>query len=116
MGEELIRLLAGRKGHFRLEAGHHGGLWLDLEGLCLGPRQIRPFAAELARRLSAYRIEAVCGPLVEGAFVGLMVASELEVEFCYSERLAAEQSHGLYPVKYRVPEALRGRIRGKRVA
>lgn len=29
-------------GHFLLESGHHGDLWLDLELLCLRPRQIEP--------------------------------------------------------------------------
>ena len=60
MQEELLSLLAARKGHFRLESGHHGDLWLDLELLCLRPQRIRPFAVELAKRLPA--VDAVCGP------------------------------------------------------
>ena len=35
MQQELLTLLAARKGHFRLESGHHRNLWLDLEPLFL---------------------------------------------------------------------------------
>ena len=49
MQEELLSLLAPRKGHFRLESGHHGDLWLEIPRLYLRPDRLRPFAAELAR-------------------------------------------------------------------
>lgn len=113
---DLLSFLALRKGHFQLESGHHGDLWLDLELLCLRPKRIQPFAAEMAKRLAQYKIEVVCGPLVEGAFVALAVASELDVEFTYSERFKASHSEHLYPVEYRLPGALRERVREKRVA
>jgi orotate phosphoribosyltransferase len=93
----VLSLLAVRKGHFLLESGHHGDLWLDLELLCLRPRLVAPAAAELTRRLVALTIDAVCGPLVEGAFVGLMVAAELGVDFTYSERFAQPAEKGLFP-------------------
>jgi hypothetical protein len=70
----LLELFAGRRGHFVLESGHHGELWLDLELLFVDPERVRPFAAALARALARYDVEAVCGPLVEGAFVALRVA------------------------------------------
>jgi orotate phosphoribosyltransferase len=91
-------------------------LWLDLELLCMRPRLIQPAAAELARRLSVLDVDAVCGPLVEGAFVGLMVAAELGVEFAYSERCAQPAEDGLFPAGYRVPGVLHSRLRNKRVA
>src|SRR5258706_3561571 len=117
---EVVRLLPSRKVHFRLESGHHGDLWLDLELLCLRPEPVRRLAACLAARLAAHRVEVVCGPLIEGAFVALMVASELGVPFTYAERLADEglakaESAALYPVQYRLPHALRDAVRGKRV-
>ena len=83
--DELNELIQARNGHFLLESGHHGDLWLDLELLCLQPARIQPFASALARRLAEHRVDAVCGPLVEGAFVGLMTAQELGVEFFYTE-------------------------------
>ena len=73
-------------------------------------------AVELARRLTAQKVEAVCGPLVEGAFVALMVARELGVAFAYSEQFKASKADSLYPVKYRLPAALRSKVRGRRVA
>lgn len=114
--DPILDLLAARRGHFRLESGHHGSLWLDLEQLCLRPECVRPFAAELARKLASHRIEAVCGPLNEGAFVALMVAEELGVDFTYAERIAATGREGLFPVDYRLPGPLRERVRGRRVA
>lgn len=116
MQEDILNLLAARKGHFLLESGHHGDLWLDLELLCLRPRRVRPVAKELAKRLSLLNIETVCGPLVEGAFVGLMVASELGVDFSYSERFARPAKDGFFPAGYRIPDALRRSVPNKRIA
>jgi orotate phosphoribosyltransferase len=72
-------------------------------------------AGELAERLRGYGLDAVCGPLVEGAFVALTVAALLHVDFAYAERIATERP-GLFPIEYRVPGALRGRVLGRRVA
>jgi len=114
--ERVARLLARREGHFALESGHHGDLWLDLEKLCLRPEPVRRLASELARRLARHRVEAVCGPLVEGAFVALFAASELGVPFTYSELLPVRTSDSLFSARYRVPPALRAELSGKRVA
>jgi orotate phosphoribosyltransferase len=66
--------------------------------------------------LDAYRIEAICGPLAEGALLGQMAAEELDVEFCFAEQFPRPSNDGLFPVGYRVPASLRARIKGKRVA
>jgi orotate phosphoribosyltransferase len=116
MQEQVLELLSARKGHFLLESGHHGDLWLDLESLCLSPRRVQILAAELADPLSKLKVDAVCGPLVEGAFVGLLVALQLNVQFTYSERFVRSAEGGLFPVGYRVPAPLRPGLRGKRVA
>jgi orotate phosphoribosyltransferase len=116
VSEDILTLIEGRRGHFRFESGHHGDLWFDLEALCARPRRVHPLAADLAQRLSRYRPEAVCGPLTEGAFVALMVASELGAEFSYAERITHPERDALFPVDYRVPPALRERLRGRRVA
>jgi len=114
--DDVLSLVAARKGHFLLESGHHGDLWLDLELLCLRPRLVEPFAAKVADRLSGLGVEAVCGPLVEGAFVGLMVASALGVDFAYSERFAQPREDGLFPAGYRIPAPLQSSLRNGRVA
>lgn len=116
MSERVLELLSARRGHFLLESGHHGELWLDLESLCLRPRAVQALADELAGPLTALAVEAVCGPLVEGAFVALMVASAIDVDFTYAERFARPSEDGLFPAGYRVPAPLRAGLRGKRVA
>jgi orotate phosphoribosyltransferase len=113
--EELLALVPRRQGHFRLESGHHGDLWLDLDPLFLRPTRLRRFAAALALRMGDLAIEAVCGPLVGGAFLAQTVADELGVEFYYTERVATN-GDGLFAVNYRMPDTLRPRISGKRVA
>jgi len=112
----LVNLEAARKGHFLLESGYHGELWLDLELLCLRPARVQPLVTDLARRISVHEVDAICAPLVEGAFIGLTMASELNVDFTYAERLTHPEREDLYPVEYRIPGALRDRLRGKRVA
>jgi orotate phosphoribosyltransferase len=114
--DQVSRLLSRREGHFALESGPHGVLWLDLERLLLHPEQVRPLACTLAERLAPHGVDAVCGPLVEGAFVGLLVASALGVPFSYSERRMHPGAQGLFPVDYRIPDPLRPEVGGKRVA
>ncbi len=116
MHEEVLQLLAARQGHFLLESGHHGDLWLDLELLYRRPRRVQPFGSALAHRLVGLGIHAVCGPLVEGAFVALAVAAELDLEYAYTERFMRTSSDALFPAGYRVPEAARENLRDKRVA
>ena len=116
MNENILSRVRGRYGHFQLESGHHGDLWLELETLCAHSREIQPFAAELAAKLSRHRVEVVCGPLVEGAFIALLASLELGCDFVYAERFADAAREGLYPVEYRLPKALRKAVTGKRVA
>src|SRR5262249_8237707 len=116
MDHELLELFETRRGHFRLESGHHGNLWLEIPLAFLRPGRLRPHAGRLARLLVAHRMEAICGPLVEGAFLGQMVAEELDLEFCFAEQFPRPSKDGLFPVGYRVPASLRSRIKGKRVA
>jgi len=114
--EQVLELLSARRGHFLLESGHHGDLWLDLESLCRHPRSVQTISAGLVEPLSKLELDAVCGPLVEGAFVALMAALALDVEFTYSERIARPAEDGLFPAGYRVPAPLREKLQGQRVA
>jgi orotate phosphoribosyltransferase len=112
----LIDALAARQGHFLLESGHHGELWLDLDALFARPARVAPFVAALAERLQACGAEIVCGPLVGGAFVAQGVAERLGAEATWTDRVAAPAAGGLYAARYRVPGALRARLRGRPVA
>jgi orotate phosphoribosyltransferase len=113
--DDVTRLLPVREGHFLFESGHHSGSWIDLERLFLEPGTVRPFAHDLAERLRAQAVDAVCGPLVEGAFVALLVAERLAVPFTYAERFEEGEPGTLFPVRYRLPGALREVVRGRRV-
>lgn len=116
MQPELLTLVPSRNGHFKLESGHHGGLWLDLEPLFLRPERLRPYLTDLAEKLGAHKIEAVCGPLLGGAFLAQAIATELKLEFYYTERFVPANANGLFAVQYRLPPSLQGGISGKRVA
>src|SRR5260370_27017940 len=103
MTEHLLSLVRGREGHFRLESGHHGDLWFQLETLCLHAREVQPFAAQLAAQLVQHKLQAVCGPPIQGAFVALLVSLGLGCAFVYAEPFADPTREGLFPVAYRLP-------------
>ena len=113
--QALLDLVAARRGHFRLESGHHSRLWLDLDGLFAEPKRIAPFVDSLTVDIRSYSVSAVCGPLLGGAFLAQLVAHALDVEFCFTERVTRPHT-GLYQARYRLPSAFTARIRGKRVA
>jgi orotate phosphoribosyltransferase len=114
--EDLLSIVQGRQGHFQLESGHHGDLWLELETLCLHSRAIQPFAAQLAAKLAPHKVDVICGPLVEGAYIALLVSIELGCDFVYAERFVNPSREGLFPVEYRIPKALHTAVQRKRVA
>src|ERR1700744_2446551 len=100
--ESVLELVSARRGHFLLESGHHGNLWLELETLCLQPQLFKAMTAELATAIATLRPDVLCGPLVEGAFVGLMVALRLNLPFVYAERYARPTPDSLFPAGYRI--------------
>jgi orotate phosphoribosyltransferase len=116
MKMDVLSLFAARKGHFQFESGHHGDLWLDIPPAYTNPRRLRPYAVELARLLSSHAVEAICGPLIEGALLAQMVAEEMRAEFYFAEQFTRTATDGLYPIGYRIPRALRERINGKNIA
>lgn len=116
MPHELINLVAARRGHFRMESGLHSELWFELDGLFAHPEKLRPFVAELARRLATHRIDAVCGPMTGGAKLAEMISAELGVEYFFTERFESPGATGLFPVRYLIPAGRREALRGKSVA
>jgi orotate phosphoribosyltransferase/GNAT superfamily N-acetyltransferase len=109
-------LVRGRRGHFRLESGHHSRLWFDLDPLLASARRIDPFVSALASAVGRYDVQAVCGPLVGGAFVAQLVARTLDAEFCFTERIGPSGGDGLYGAMYRLPAGFASRLKGTRVA
>ena len=116
MHDEIVDLLAARRGHFRYESGHHGDLWLEIPRLYRRPTVLRPFAAALAVRLARHGVEAVCGPLIEGALLAQMVAEELDAEFYFAEQYERPEDDGLFPIGYRIPASVRPDARDKATA
>src|SRR5882757_8753627 len=116
MQEELIQLLAGRRGHFQMESGYHSERWFNLDVLFTDPKRLRPFVAELGRRLAAHRIEAVCGPMTGGAKLAQTIAADLGLDCFSTERFDQPGATGLFRVKYFVPQERRAALAGKRVA
>lgn len=116
MDQDFLSLVPTREGHFRLESGHHGKLWLDLDTLFVEPHKVRPLVDGLAESLRAHDLAAVCGPMVGGAFLAQMLASTLQVEFFFAERMLPPEGEGFYRAEYRLPRGLHERARGKRVA
>jgi orotate phosphoribosyltransferase len=116
MLDEILALFSARRGHFKFESGHHGDLWLEIPLAYVDPNRLRPYASRLARMLDGHRVDAVCGPLVEGALLAQMVAEELRVEFYFAEQFARANANDLFPIGYRIPKALRAGLRGKHVA
>ena len=112
---DFLALVSGRRGHFLLESGHHGSLWLDLDPLFADPRRIQPFVAQLADAVRQHDVAMVCGPLLGGAFLAQLVAHALSVDFCFTERVMPA-GDGLYRARYQLPRAFQSRVRGRRIA
>ena len=114
--EAFMTLVTGRRGHFRLESGHHSSLWLDLDALFASPQRIAPFVDALVASLRPFEVDVVCGPLLGGAFLAQLVARELNADFSYTERVMASDNKDMYRASYRLPLTFRSQLVGKRVA
>jgi orotate phosphoribosyltransferase len=112
----FLELAAGRRGHFRMESGYHSALWLDLDALFAAPARVRPLVTKLAESLRPYRVDAVCGPLLGGAFLAQIVAEALTAEFWYAQPAAPSGTTGLFQARYELPPAFAGRLPNARVA
>lgn len=113
--DAVLALMSARTGHFPLESGHHGELWLELDALFWEPTAVEAPARQLADLIRPHGPDVVCGPLVGGAFLAQAVAARLGARFCHTER-SSPGAGGLYAATYRLPEALAARLSGARVA
>ncbi|HWR34965.1 MAG TPA: phosphoribosyltransferase family protein [Clostridia bacterium] len=114
--DDLLSLANARHGYFMYESGYHSDLWFDLETLCQRPACLRPFVLELCREITEIKPEVICGPLIEGAFVALVAALELQREFVYTLRLDESTEERMFAVAYELPQALQQSVAGRRVA
>lgn len=111
----FLKLVEGRRGHFCMESGYHSDLWLDLDALFAEPSRIAPFVDVLAEALRKHHIDAVCGPLLGGAFLAQALAMRLGVTFAFTEKVNT-QNAGLFTAQYRLPPTIARRLAGKRIA
>ena len=109
LARTLRSKVACTRGHFLYESGHHGDVWLDLNDLFVDARAVQRWARELARRAEGAQAQVVCGPMTGGAFLALALAAELGLDFVFAEQLQDESDE----VRYRVPQSLRARLRGR---
>jgi orotate phosphoribosyltransferase len=113
---ELFTTLPIRNGHFLLESGYHTDVWLSLDLLFVNPTSMAPMVGSLAERLRGYDLDAVCGPLVGGAFLAQSLATILGTAFYYTEPVTTSGATRLFGAEYRLPPDLGRAVRGLRVA
>ena len=123
VSDSVSRVFPAQSGHFLLESGHHGDLWLDLEILESRSEALRAPAAALADRLAAFRPDAICGPESGGAHLARLVAACLGVPALATEKLSpatAGSSAGspdkLYLARYDLRPTDRSSATGRRIA
>ena len=116
MTSDVLTTLPVRSGHFLLESGYHADVWLSLDLLFVNPSTVAPMVARLAEQLRGYDLDAVCGPLVGGAFLAQSLATILGTAFYYTEPLTTSGATTLFGAEYRLPPDLGRAARGLRVA
>jgi orotate phosphoribosyltransferase len=116
MQEALSKLLAGRRGHFRMESGYHSDTWYELDRVFADSEKLRPCVTALAERLAPHRPRAVCGPKSGGAKLAELIAAELGAAYLYTERREPANATGLFPVRYELPAELQACVAGETVA
>jgi len=116
MTDDVLSAVPSRRGHFLLESGYHTDVWLTLDAVFAVPARIAPLVARLAEKLSAHHVDAVCGPLLGGAFLAQAIATALCVEFSYTELSPAAAGPGLFSARYVLPAGLASRAAGQRIA
>lgn len=99
-----------RRGHFIYESGHHGDLWIDLDGMLADGAHFELWTHELAERVRDWAPQVVCGPKTGGAYLAQGVASHLGADFVFTERDAESPA----PI-YRLPPKLRRVVAGRGV-
>ena len=113
--DDLLSRLPARRGHFLLESGYHTDLWLTLDALFVDQVAISPLVDQLAKKLSAHRVTAVCGPFLGGAFLAHALANRLSANFYFAEPVN-QSATGMFKAQYRVPAELKKNVANERVA
>jgi orotate phosphoribosyltransferase len=122
VSDSFSSLFPAHSGHFLLESGHHGDLWLELDALWSQPLQLAPVVSTLAHELAKFRPDAICGPKTGGAHLARLIAQELGLPFYATEKNptpapdTSAADHGLNRTTYSLPPADHGSVRQRRIA
>jgi orotate phosphoribosyltransferase len=116
MISEILRALPVRRGHFLLESGYHTDQWRTLDAMFVNPQALVPLVDALADRLRPYDVEAVCGPLLGGAFLAHALATALGINFYFSEPIATAAPGRVFAAQYRLRPEFHRHLGGERVA
>lgn len=116
MRDDVLDALPARRGHFLLESGYHADLWLTLDAMFVDTAALAPLVSALAGALRSHAPTAVCGPMQGGAFLAQAVATVLGARFYFTDPAPPSADPGLFRAKYRLPDELRRRAGGERVA
>ncbi|HUQ86077.1 MAG TPA: phosphoribosyltransferase family protein [Vicinamibacterales bacterium] len=111
----FLDLAQARRGHFQMESGLHCGTWFELDAVFANQTALDPFVTQLAQSLRRHDVEAVCGPLIGGAFLAQLVARLLGSEF-YFTTPAPSDGKAPFSARYQLPAGIGHRLLGKRVA
>jgi orotate phosphoribosyltransferase len=111
----FLDLAQARRGHFQMESGLHSGMWFDLDAAFVDHTALEPFVTQLAQSLRRHDIEAVCGPLIGGAFLAQLLARLLGSEFYFTVP-APPEGTGTFSARYQLPPGTGHRLLGQRVA
>ena len=93
---DLIELVAGRRGHFRMESGYHSALLFDLDALFAASDKVWPYVESLSDMLIAQKPDVICGPLRGGAFLAQQLAEIIGSEFWYTEPVNGGAETGVF--------------------
>lgn len=116
MEENILSRLSVKKGHFLLESGYHTDSWFDLDDLFLNPVAITSDVIRLSNQLRPYNVTAICEPMSGGAFLAHSLASELNSKFYYTQKISDNNSVELFKAEYGLPNGLKQKISGEKVA
>jgi orotate phosphoribosyltransferase len=116
MTEDIFKTVPARGGHFLLESGYHTDFWLTLDALFVSPQGIATQVSALADLLRPYQPNAICGPLLGGAFLAQALATQMGLRFYFTQQMPSKRDGSLFTAEYRLPPELRRRVKGESIA
>jgi orotate phosphoribosyltransferase len=67
--EDIFKIFSIKQGHFILQSGSHGDIWIELDKLFISPKIVQSLSKELSEIFEEFEIDFICGPLTGGAFL-----------------------------------------------